>query len=60
MLWAWWGYSRQRKRHNASYYWMLPVLPHRRNVNRTAIETHQPWFRELGGFAFKIFIRQRA
>src|SRR5262245_56840010 len=23
-----------------------------RNVDRRSIETHQPWFREIGGFAF--------
>ena len=28
-----------------------------RNVDRTAIETHQPWFRELGGFAFNFAVR---
>lgn len=28
-----------------------------RNVDRTSIETHQPWFRELGGFAFNFAVR---
>jgi glycosyltransferase involved in cell wall biosynthesis len=28
-----------------------------RNVDRAAIETHQPWFRELGGFAFNFAVR---
>jgi glycosyltransferase involved in cell wall biosynthesis len=28
-----------------------------RNVDRRAIETHQPWFRELGGFTFNFAVR---
>jgi glycosyltransferase involved in cell wall biosynthesis len=28
-----------------------------RNVDRAAIETHQPWFREAGGFAFNFAVR---
>jgi len=34
-----------------------PIVIGSRNVDRRSIETHQPWFRELGGFAFNFAVR---